>query len=316
MDAAPHPRRVRLLDVEPDLGRFLTDDERAELRALAVPVVHVLKGSEISAPGVDRLAFGAIVLDGMLLQRFRFADHETMRPVGPGDLLAFEEPRTLSFLSPGGRTAISDTRLAILGTDFLAAARRWPALIIALHIRSSEQAGRVSAQLAICQLSRVADRLLAMMWLLAESWGRVTPAGVTLPMVVTHEALGALIGARRPTVSLAVSELIERGAIVRQRTGWLILEEVPAPVACASHAEPPVLHGPAPSPWTAPPSPSPPRQQDVASIGSEMLATLDRLRTDLRATQERAGSTIANARRGRERVQRSRERRAGRAVTR
>lgn len=313
MDAAPQTRRVRLLDVEPDLGRFLTDDERAELRPLAVPVIHVCKGSAISAARVDRLAFGAIVLDGMLLQRFRFADHETMRPVGPGDLVAFEEPRTPSFLAPGGRTAISETRLAVLGSEFLAAARRWPALIIALHIRSSEQADRVSVQLAICQLPRVADRLLAMMWLLAESWGRVTPAGVTLPVVVTHEALGALIGARRPTVSLAVSELIERGAVVRQRTGWLILEELPVPAACAPHAEPPVLHELAPSPWSS--SPSPP-QQDIASLGSEMEATLDRLRNDLRTAQEQVGTTIAAVRRSRERVQHGRERRAGHSVTR
>jgi CRP-like cAMP-binding protein len=315
MDVANQPRRVRLLDVEPDLARFLTDTERAEMRPLTVPVVQVPKGdARIGASRIDRHAFGALVLDGMLLQRFRFADHETMRPIGPGDLLALEEPRMPSFLSAGSRSAISDTRLAILGADFMAAARRWPGLIAALHIRSSEQAERVSAQLAICQLPRVADRLLAMMWLLAESWGRVTPSGVTLPLVVTHEALGALIGARRPTVSLAVAELVERGAVVRQRTGWLILEEVPAPVARVPHAEPPVLHNPAVSPWTTPPPPPPPQRD--RELGTVLTETLDRLRTDLRTAQEQVGTTIADAKRARERARVGRERRAAQTVRR
>jgi hypothetical protein len=218
-----------------------------------------------------------------------------------------------SFLSPGGRSAISDTRVAVLGADFLAAARRWPGLIVALHTCSSEQSARVSAQLAICQLPRVADRLLAMMWLLAESWGRVTPAGVSLPLVVTHEAIGALIGARRPTVSLAVTELIERGAIMRQPTGWLLLEEVPAPAARAPHAEPPLLLEREESPWGPPPPPPPPRREPMRT---ELLATVDRLREDLREARERMDATIDVVRRNREHVQLGRERRAQRPLSR
>ena len=34
-----------------------------------------------------------------------------------------------------------------------------------------------------------------MMWLLAESWGQVTSAGTTLPLTLTHDTLGGLVGA-------------------------------------------------------------------------------------------------------------------------
>ena len=106
--------------------------------------------------------------------------------------------------------------MAILGSEVLIAAHRWPRIVAGLNARIGEQSERLTTQLAICQLPRVDQRVLAMMWLLAESWGRVTAAGTTLPLALTHDALGALVGARRPTVTLALGELTDRGAIVRQ----------------------------------------------------------------------------------------------------
>ena len=88
---------------------------------------------------------------------------------------------------------------------------------------------RLTGQLVICQLPRVDQRVLAILWLLAESWGHVTPGGVRLPLALTHETLGALIGARRPTVTLALRKLSEKGSIVRQDSGWLLLEPPPEP---------------------------------------------------------------------------------------
>jgi len=57
---------------------------------------------------------------------------------------------------------------------------------------------------------------MALMWLLAESWGRVTPAGIRLPLSLSHEVLGGLIGSRRPTVTLALTKLAEQGSLTRQ----------------------------------------------------------------------------------------------------
>ncbi len=265
---AKSDRRVRLLEIEPDLGRFLSDDARRAVRELMLPVIQVAKGEdEIDARRIDRNAFGVLVLEGMLRQRLRLAGHDVMRLIGPGDLVAIEEARMPTLVSPAGRGAIADTRLAILGSDFLNAARRWPGLIAGVHVRWSEQTERVAAQLAICQLPRVADRLLAMMWLLAESWGRVTPAGVTVPLSLTHESLGALIGARRPTVSLAISELVERRAVIRQSGGWLLLEPVPESKELGAHAVAPILLEEEDSRWLGPPPPAP-------NPGSELLETV------------------------------------------
>jgi hypothetical protein len=63
-----------------------------------------------------------------------------------------------------------------------------------------------------------------MLWLLAESWGKVTSAGTLLPLHFTHEALGAMVGARRPTVTLALGELADSGAVVQRDGGWLLLQ--------------------------------------------------------------------------------------------
>jgi hypothetical protein len=104
-------------------------------------------------------------------------------------------------------------------------------------------------QLAICQLPRVEERLLALMWWLAESWGRVTSVGTLLPVAMTHDVLGALVGARRPTVTLAIGELVERGAIARQDRGWLLLEAPPAPPEIAPSLDDPTLIAPGENVW-------------------------------------------------------------------
>jgi hypothetical protein len=163
----------------------------------------------------------------------------------------------------------------------------------------------------ICQLPRVAERLLAMMWLLAESWGRVTPAGVTLPLMLTHEALGALIGARRPTVSLALAELVQRGAVVRQDGGWLLLEGFPESAPPTAPAEAPMLLEPGSSAWSPPPSPPPP--DPLESLGTELFETVRRLHEHVRRAQLQNAGALAAARSNRERI---RARRAEQAVIR
>jgi hypothetical protein len=86
-------------------------------------------------------------------------------------------------------------------------------------------------------------RLKALFWHLAERWGRVSGDGVIVPLALTHRILGQLVGARRPTVSTALSELAERGELVRRPDGsWLLrgdppdaesLARKPAPVQAA-----------------------------------------------------------------------------------
>ncbi len=299
--------RVRLLEVEPEFGRFLSDEERGEARALTLPVVRVAKDQpEVGGALATRHAFGALVLDGMLLQRMRVGGQEAMRLIGSGEVLGVDASRTTSLLEQSGWRAVADSRLIVLGHDFLLAARRWPGLFAGVHARSAEQTERVNAHLVICQLPRVADRLLGIMWLLAETWGRVTPAGVTLPLVLTHEALGSLIGARRPTVSLAIAELVERGAVVRQSEGWLLLEPFVAPAHGKPSTDMPVPFERGESVWDQPTAAAAAPQV----VARELLETVHRVRAEAVRVRAEMDATLAEVRRNRERIM---LRRAGRA---
>jgi hypothetical protein len=49
-----------------------------------------------------------------------------------------------------------------------------------------------------------------------------------VPLALTHRILGQLVGARRPTVSTALSELAERQELVRRGDGsWLLRGDPP-----------------------------------------------------------------------------------------
>jgi CRP-like cAMP-binding protein len=143
--------------------------------------------------------------------------------IGPGDLLPLTHaPRSILVVEAQYR-ATTPARLTLLEREMLLAIRRWPQIAAGLHARLGEQGERLTTQLMICQLPRVDDRLLAVMWLLAQSWGQVTPAGTLLPIGLTHAALGGLVGARRPTVTLALGSLTADGALRREERGWLLL---------------------------------------------------------------------------------------------
>jgi hypothetical protein len=76
---------------------------------------------------------------------------------------------------------------------------------------------------------RVEDRILLILWHLADRWGRVSTQGVIVPLPLTHRLLARIDGAHRPSVTGAISRLTERGAIRRRADGsWLLCGEPPA----------------------------------------------------------------------------------------
>lgn len=70
-------------------------------------------------------------------------------------------------------------------------------------------------------------RLLVLLWYLADRWGRVRPDGILVPLKLTHETLGRLIGARRPSVTTALHTLTEQGRISRSQERFWILHGDP-----------------------------------------------------------------------------------------
>jgi CRP-like cAMP-binding protein len=116
----------------------------------------------------------------------------------------------------------------VLDRRFAAEASQYPELTASLFDRLSERSLRLATTQAISQLTRVDRRLKALFWHLAERWGRVGGEGVVIPLALTHRILGQLVGARRPTVSTALSELAERDELVRRADGsWLLRGDPP-----------------------------------------------------------------------------------------
>jgi CRP/FNR family transcriptional regulator, cyclic AMP receptor protein len=224
-NGVPSATAIDLLELEPELSRLMTPEQCAAAGRFLLPIATVEKGGDLAALVDESGGFGALVLDGLLLQTVQIGERQTLRLIGPGALVPMEGapdwmPVALSAVLPADRT-----RVVVLDNAFLIAAHRWPWLVVCLHNRMLEQSARLTAQLAISHLPRVHDRLMAMLQLLAESWGRMTPAGISLQLSLSHETLGQLIGARRPTVTLALKELAERNSLIRQGKGWLIIGE-------------------------------------------------------------------------------------------
>ena len=233
---------VQLLNVDPELAREL-DPRRAReaahrlyARALEIPRGRwspsqtLLEGSR---------PIGLLILEGLLVREATVGDHPSAELLGPGDLLRawededYEEllPRTIEW------SALTNTRVAVIDHAFAVRAAQWPEVFAALLDRAARRAERLVVLQAIAHLTRVDDRLLALMWCLAERWGRVVPSGVLVSLRLSHRTLAGMVGARRPSVTTALGQLMGRGEIERREDGeWVLRGNAPAPRDVEDHA--------------------------------------------------------------------------------
>jgi CRP-like cAMP-binding protein len=165
-----------------------------------------------------------MIVDGMLTRDVVFAGRTTTELLGSGDLLRPWDDDVQFDPLPFAATwyVHSPSRIAILDTRVAMAAGRWPAIATAIGARHIRRARVLAFQRAIAQLPRVDDRLIVVLWALAERWGRVGPDGVRLPLDLPHRTLATLIGARRPSVTTALTGLSRAGLVERVRDGWLL----------------------------------------------------------------------------------------------
>jgi hypothetical protein len=235
------PSTVRLLEVDPDLGALLADARRAEAERALVVRTHRLG---IGPWDVSRLAnasadhIGLLIVDGVIARETIVADHVSAELLGPGDLIRPWQPASKSELLPVDVvwSVLSPATLAVLDRRFAAECSNYPEITASLFERLSERSLRLATTQAISQLTRVDRRLKALFWHLAERWGRVSGDGVVVPLALTHRILGQLVGARRPTVSTALSELATTEELVRRDDGsWLLRGDPPDPSAYERH---------------------------------------------------------------------------------
>ncbi len=200
-------------------------------------------------PGADRgpggSAVGFFVTDGLISRDLLLGSGVASDLLGPGDFAGLDADAEDAFLPVETQWVVcaDGTQVSYLDESLVAALRRRPLIAARLLARAAQQANRQAVHRALSQLPRVEQRILALLWLLAERWGRVAGDGIVVPVALTHEALGRMVGARRPTVSLALKGLDEQG-LVRRRDdrSWVLRPGSVALLGADAEA------GPAPTP--------------------------------------------------------------------
>jgi CRP-like cAMP-binding protein len=217
----------RLLDLDPDLGGGIDKSEWESARhACRAELVRVRRGPwhVPSSDGARRDLACLLIIDGMLCREVPMRDRQMFELLGQGDVVHL--PAVTGRPRLGGDvvfTAITEATVALLDAPFIRAAARWPGLLSDIHRRVEAQRDHLARQGLIAHIPKSEHRLLLALCHLADRWGYVTPAGTVLPVPLTHDMLGQLAAARRPTVTLAVSALEADGLIGRLEDGaWLL----------------------------------------------------------------------------------------------
>ena len=224
-------RRVRLLELDPELGSRLTPDEfQLASRYARVRTAELGRGvyEPWSIGNPDLL--GLLVLDGLLIRGVQVAERRCGELVGAGAIVRpwdhFGEFAPMPF--EVSWRVITPVRLALLDENLVKIASRWPALMHGIVRRAVERSHALALEVAIHSLQHIELRLLVLFWHLADRFGRVTPDGIIVPLKLSHGDIAELIGSQRPSTSIRLAELARQGKLTRRadRT-WTLRGEPP-----------------------------------------------------------------------------------------
>jgi CRP/FNR family cyclic AMP-dependent transcriptional regulator len=168
---------------------------------------------------------GFVLLEGLLARDLVLAGETSTELLGEGDFLQpAVHPRDEGLVHCHVFWhALTPVRLAALDQNFAVTVTAFPQVTSMLLERAIRRTLRMSVHQAMLRLTPVETRLLVLFWHLAERWGRVTSDGVVLPLGLTHQVLGQLVGCRRASVTTALKEVEESGMAVRRADGsWLL----------------------------------------------------------------------------------------------
>ena len=238
-------RRVRIADALPDIVEHLDPDQRELARRQLVADLVVAPPGRWTPPGSfsDPGHLGLLVLDGLLTRDVILEKALATELIGQGDVLRPPDRDGPESPIPFGIawTVLAPTRFAVMEPGFARVLGQWPAAMAYIMRGGTDRAHCLAITLAVSNLRRVDARLLVLLWYRADRWGRVTPDGVLLPLRLTHETLARLVGAQRPSVTTAISQLEEEGRLRRtpERT-WLLEGDPPETYARRVGAEAPI----------------------------------------------------------------------------
>jgi len=223
---------VALLQVDHELAERLSAATLAAAEPMALAPTEWLDVGvwHPRAPTDEERAahLGLLVLEGFVARRVRVLERPATELLGPGDLLLPWEPdRTEPFASGARWEVLDETLVAVLDRRFTGLIARWPEITVALLGRAVSRSRSFALSLAITQLVGADLRLLALLWHVGERWGTREEDGIVLPVRLTHELLGSLVSAQRPTVTRALGRLFDDGRVSRRDDGLLVVHGEP-----------------------------------------------------------------------------------------
>ena len=218
---------ISIVDADPDLGELLSESERDRARRDALTRVRRLSpGAWDAAMAIEPETHhrGFLIIDGLISREVDVLARRCVELLGPGDVLRpwrWDEDGSHVHAEVGW-IVLEPTRLAVLDHGLVTRMNPWPQLGVELFSRGTRRAHSLAVALAIAHHQRLDDRLLLTLWHLAERWGRVRPAGIVLPLPLSHQRLADLVGAHRPSVTTAMGELVRAGAVSRSDGQWML----------------------------------------------------------------------------------------------
>ena len=224
---------VRVLDADPDLGARLPEPQaEAAGDAAVAAAIRLERGPWTEMPRrVDPGALGFLVLEGMLACSVTVGGRANVELVGPGDVLR-PWMQTEGTLPQEARwSVLVPAQLAWLDRDFASRTSAWPEIQAALVERLVARARHLLFQRGASSIPRVDERLLLVLWDLADRWGRVRVDGVHLELPLSHSLLAGIVGAQRPSVTTALGRLRREGSVRQIPGGWLLIGEPPRELA-------------------------------------------------------------------------------------
>jgi CRP/FNR family cyclic AMP-dependent transcriptional regulator len=228
---------VSVLDVDADLAELIPGDRLAAARrATTAAGLRVPTAGWQDARRIDRAhgGYGLLLIEGLMIRRVGIEGRYAAELLGPGDLLRPWQRDGGALPSEWSWRTVSPARLAVLDAGWAARAAPWPELGTELTGRAMDRSVRMVMAMAIAQQPKLEVRLWMLFWDLADRYGRVHPDGVHLDLPLTHEVLSHLAGARRPSVSGALTRLAGEGRLRRERGAWILAGEPPVPAAAAA----------------------------------------------------------------------------------
>lgn len=225
---------VRIFEEQPDLLDGVEPTVAARFGALSVPVLTLEPGPWVPTPGQRAAAvYGFMLVEGMLLRRVRVLGKAPLELLGPGDLLLPSLRSTrLLVPRPHSREAMVRSRVAVFDERFQRLAARVPQLNLAVVGRGVQRTCSMMVLQALVGMDPP-ERLLVLLWHLAEVWGRPSGEAIELPLPLTQETLARLTSQRRGVITKrAIPDLIEAGRIDRvgRARGQVFYLFLPAPV--------------------------------------------------------------------------------------